>query len=80
MERLRKRYNERENEWGDKLHTEMNRRGELLKTMDAKFESLVKERDEAREEKRKVEAERDAYSTSNASGGCEKRRRRRRES
>ena len=42
VERLRKRYNERKNEWGNKLHTEMKRRGELLRISETKFESLVK--------------------------------------
>ena len=45
MDRLRRKYNDRENEWGEKLHTEMRRRGELLEALNAKLEGLFKERD-----------------------------------
>ena len=42
VERLRKRYNERENEWGEKLHIDLGNRGELLRDSESKFECLVK--------------------------------------
>ena len=46
VERLRRQNNDRENEWGEKLHGELNKRGELL-------------RDEARKEEMRVEEERE---------------------
>ena len=50
VERFRKRYDEREEEWGEKLHTEMKRRGEeLLRVLDAKLEDLIKGRDKSHE-------------------------------
>src|SRR5258705_13771827 len=45
VDRLRRQHNDRENEWGEKMHTEMKRRGELLQAAQTKTKSLVKERD-----------------------------------
>ena len=63
VRRSRDEEGQRENEWGDKLHAEFGKRGELLRASESKSESLLKQRDEAREreiraeEERKIEAE-----------------------
>ena len=49
VERLWRRYNEMEEEWGEKMHTEMKRRGELLRVSETKFKDLIKQRDKSHE-------------------------------